>query len=349
MTKLGITLFLACLVTLFTYPVALAQTIKQEQADITTAASPPPESSSLLTLTYAKVATGGVPVYAHPNDAALGNPPVRWLDSGYVWVSLPEKDAVKVRDQLWYNINDDEYVQADYLQFFEPSTFHGITSPRANRFAWIVFDTWTAEKPATAPNEETKQWLKRYDIVNILSERRIHDRVWYKIANGHWIEQGKVGIINAKPRPEGVGPRDKWIEVDLYEQTLAAYEGNKMVYATLVSSGLPWWQTEEGLFQVWVKIEQGKMSGREGFSDYYFLEDVPWALYFSGSYALHGAYWHDRFGIKHSHGCVNLAPADAKWLYDWATPEGNSAWLPATDDNEGTWVWVHEQGALVSR
>lgn len=348
MTKFWAALFSACLVTIFIYQTAFAHPIDQEQGEIFTALSPPPEVSSGLLLTYAKVMTGGVPVYAHPIDVTVGNDPVRWLDTGYVWVSLPSKPAIKVKNQLWYNINKNEYVQADHLQFFTPSSFRGTTSPRANRFAWIVFDTWTVEKPGTLPGEKT-QLLKRYDIVNILSERRIKDRVWYKIAKDHWVEQGMVGLVSPKPRPEGVGPEEKWIEVDLYEQTLAAYEGNEMVFATLVSSGLPWWQTEQGLFKVWVKINQGKMSGRDGYPDYYFLEDVPWTLYFNGDFALHGAYWHDRFGIKHSRGCVNLAPVDAKWLYDWATPVGDSGWTQATEDNEGTWVWVHEQGSVVSK
>lgn len=341
MTKLWASLFLTCLVSLAFSQETLAHSTYDNHADtFVVAQSPPPENDPEPALIYAKVLNGVVPVYAHPIDAALGKAPVRWLEQGYVWVSLPEEPPLNIRDQLWYQINDNEYVQADNLQIFSPSTFHGTTSPHPNRFAWIVFDTWTSEKPGAGPGE-TKQWVKRYDIVNIITERRYKDRVWYKIANDHWVEQGKVGIVKAKPRPEGVDPTDKWIEVDLYEQTLAAYEGDRMVYATLVSSGLPYWQTVEGLFRIWGKNKQGKMSGSDGLPDYYFLEDVPWTLYFEGAYALHGAYWHDRFGIRHSHGCVNMPLADAKWLYDWATPTGDNNWAIANEENEGTWVWVH--------
>jgi lipoprotein-anchoring transpeptidase ErfK/SrfK len=52
--------------------------------------------------------------------------------------------------------------------------------------------------------------------------------------------------------------------------------------------------------------------------DYYFLEDVPWILYYDGQRALHGSYWHDHYGLRGSHGCVNLTPRDARWLYDFA-------------------------------
>ncbi|MCB0168827.1 MAG: L,D-transpeptidase family protein, partial [Anaerolineae bacterium] len=261
LTKLWTPLFLACLASLALGRETLAYTTHFNSADPPIIAlSPPPESDSEPDLIYAKVLNGVVPVYAHPIDATLGKEPVRWLENGYVWVSLPETSPIDIRGELWYQINDDEYVQADNLQIFSPSTFHGTASPRPNRFAWIVFDTWTSEKPGGGPGE-TKQWVKRYDIVNIMTERRYKDRVWYKIANGHWVEQGKVGIVKAKARPEGVGRTDKWIEVDLYEQTLAAYEGDRMVYATLISSGLPYWQTVEGLFRIWGKNKQGKMSG----------------------------------------------------------------------------------------
>ncbi len=86
------------------------------------------------------------------------------------------------------------------------------------------------------------------------------------------------------------------------------------------------------------------MSGREGYADYYFLEDVPWTMYFNRDFALHGAYWHDRFGIQHSHGCVNLSLADAKWLFEWTVPTSTrSGWKLATEEQPGTWVWVHER------
>ncbi|MER3459517.1 MAG: hypothetical protein C4309_13610 [Chloroflexota bacterium] len=161
------------------------------------------------------------------------------------------------------------------------------------------------------------------------------------------IRSGKINGLttggSVSPRPEGVGPTEKWIEVNLYEQTLAAYEGDRMVYATLVSSGLPQWATPEGLTRIWIKLRVAKMSGAEGRSDYYFLEDVPWIMYFNKAVGLHGAYWHDGFGYVRSHGCVNLAPRDAEWLFNWTTPvvpEGTNSVL-STEDNPGTWVWVH--------
>ena len=135
---------------------------------------------------------------------------------------------------------------------------------------------------------------------------------------------------------------DKWIDVSLFEQTLAAYEGDRMVYATLLSSGLPGWDTNTGLFHIWLKAKVTDMSGRSGFPDYYSLEDVLWTMYFDRDIALHAAYWHDGFGFQHSHGCVNLPPQDARWLFDWATPTGETGWILPTDENPGTMVRVRQ-------
>ena len=123
-----------------------------------------------------------------------------------------------------------------------------------------------------------------------------------------------------------------WTEVDLYEQTFAAYEGDQMVYATLISSGLNRWPTREGLFQVWDRWYERKMSGAEGQVDYYYLEDIPYIMYFDElmGIGLHGTYWHDRFGYKHSHGCVNMPIKDAEWTFNWSAEAPNDLW-----------VWVH--------
>jgi hypothetical protein len=303
--------------------------------------SPPPEAEQRAYPTYARIITGNVPIYQDPGHASQGIAPIRAMDAGYVWVTLAAAQPITQEAQLWYAINENEYIQADYLEIYRPSEFHGVSIPTPKTFAWMVFDAWTAPGAGEMPGDASIL-LERYTIVPIAEEQIVEGQKWYRVGDNQWVEQGMVGLVTSKPRPEDVGPQDKWIEVDLYEQTLAAYEGDRMVYATLVSSGLPWWQTESGLFQIWVKIKQAKMSGRKGYPDYYFLEDVPWTMYFNRDFALHAAYWHDRFGIQHSHGCVNLSPLDAQWLFEWSTPTGSTGWTVATEDNPGTWVWVHD-------
>jgi len=301
-------------------------------------------SSSVVGLTYAYVITANVPVYADPSHQALNLPPSRSLGAGYLWISLADTDPISQDGFLWYHINVNEYVRGDYLAIYEPSAFQGVALPSHpdKPFAWLVFGAQVSAAPGEDPSQGAV-WLPRYTPVTIFEEQQVGEWTWYRIGESQWVEQRKVGVVTPSARPEGVQAGDKWIDVNLFEQTLAAYEGDRMVYATLVSTGLPWWKTEPGLFSVWIKVEMAKMSGRVGYPDYYYLEDVPWTMYFNGSFALHTAYWHDRFGFPHSHGCVNLAPRDAKWLFNWTTPvAGQTNWTLANEEDPGTWVWVHD-------
>jgi hypothetical protein len=313
-----------------------------ESPDQSAALSGPPSSNTgdppVLPYAYARVVTNNVPVYQ-----TSGITPVRSLGAGYLWVSLTNTQLITLNQQAWYSINQDEYVRADQLALFTPSTFQGVTLTHTPEysFAWLIFDMWASAVPGT-PAAAGAPLFKRYSVVAIFEEQLVSERMWYRIGPDQWLEQGNLGLVKPTTRPEGVGPTEQWIEINLYEQTLAAYEGDRMVYATLVSSGLPAWSTPPGLFRIWLKVKQGKMSGREGFSDYYFLEDVPWSMFFNGPVALHGAYWHDKFGLRHSHGCVNLSPKDALWLFDWTTPASSPYnFTQATGGNPGTWVWVH--------
>ncbi len=137
---------------------------------------------------------------------------------------------------------------------------------------------------------------------------------------------------------------EKWIDVDLSEQRVVAYEGTRPVRAFIVSTGLPATPTVTGTFRIWAKTPLQDMSGgSRATGDYYYLEDVPWVQYFYEDYAFHGTYWHNNFGQPMSRGCVNMTIEDAKWLFEWASPrmEARAGWLFSTPDNPGTLVVVH--------
>ena len=295
------------------------------------------------TLTYAWVVTANVQVYANPGDAT----PVRSLGAGFLYVSLANAKPIVLGDQTWYQINAGEYVNAKDIAIVRPTAFRGITltSTPDKPFGWMVY---SVRASATAGGTAAKdgKLFARYQPITVLEEKTSGELTWYRVGENQWIDQKKVALVFPAPRPAGVAPTDKWIDVNTFEQTLAAYEGDRMVFATLISSGLPQWATDPGLFRAFAKVKIAKMSGREGLADYYFLEDVPHATYFNKDMALHAAYWHDKFGFKHSHGCVNLPPADAEWIYNWTTPAPDgSNWTVVPDRKKndiGTWVWVHE-------
>lgn len=106
---------------------------------------------------------------------------------------------------------------------------------------------------------------------------------------------------------------EKWIDVNLSEQMLYAYEGDTIVGAFLVSTGLPDTPTVTGQYNVYVKLPSTRMTGPG-----YDLPNVPYTMYFYKGYGIHGTYWHSNFGSPMSHGCVNMETGEAGWLYDWA-------------------------------
>lgn len=105
----------------------------------------------------------------------------------------------------------------------------------------------------------------------------------------------------------------RWIDVDLSEQRLTAYEASTAVRTTLVSTGLPGTPTPVGQFRIWIKFRYDDMAG-----DDYYIEDVPYVMYFHEGYGLHGVTWHGNFGHPMSHGCVNLPSSETEWLFNWA-------------------------------
>lgn len=136
-----------------------------------------------------------------------------------------------------------------------------------------------------------------------------------------------IDLAAAKPTDNILGETDpteeKHIYVDLANQTLTAYEGDKLFLKTLVSTG-KWGKTPTGEFTIWSKFRATRMSGGQG-NDYYNLPNVPYVMFFSGpgvaasrGFALHGTYWHNNFGHPMSHGCVNLRTVDAEKLFYWA-------------------------------
>jgi lipoprotein-anchoring transpeptidase ErfK/SrfK len=113
--------------------------------------------------------------------------------------------------------------------------------------------------------------------------------------------------------PSSVTSNVRWIDVDLTNQRITAYEGQTPVRTTLVSTGLPRTPTPVGRYHVYIKLRADTMSGPG-----YYLTNVPYVMYFYRGYGIHGTYWHNNFGHPMSHGCVNLPTTEAEWFFNWA-------------------------------
>lgn len=155
-------------------------------------------------------------------------------------------------------------------------------------------------------------------------------------------------LLAAFPEKEGMvmgaDNEDKWIEVDLSEQKLIAWEKNQIFLETAISSG-KWYPTPKGEFSIWSKFKYTKMEGGvRGTGTYYYLPNVPYTMFFYQGFGFHGTYWHNNFGQPMSHGCVNLPTVSAEKLFYWAGPNlppGKNA-VRVTVDNPGTRIVIHE-------
>jgi hypothetical protein len=137
---------------------------------------------------------------------------------------------------------------------------------------------------------------------------------WVKVRVG--TTPSPTAVVSWTPRldPGDLASEGRWIDVDLGDQMLTAYEGSDPVMRFLVSTGTASHPTVTGQFRIWVKLESTRMKGPG-----YDLKDVPYTMYFYEGYGLHGAYWHNNFGTPMSHGCVNLSPSDSAWLFNFAS------------------------------
>ncbi len=121
-------------------------------------------------------------------------------------------------------------------------------------------------------------------------------------------------VSEQKPPAAVTGNGTRWIDVDLTNQRVYAYEGDTIVNTFIVSTGTWLTPTVTGQYRIYVKYRSAKMSGPG-----YYLPNVPYVMYFYKGYGLHGTYWHNNFGTPMSHGCINLSIPDAEWLYNWAS------------------------------
>jgi lipoprotein-anchoring transpeptidase ErfK/SrfK len=180
---------------------------------------------------------------------------------------------------------------------------------------------------------------------------------WYQITEAwsqdkYYAPAEHIRIIQPQeltPLSPGVPAAKKLIDISISQQTLTAYEDDVEVFKTKISSGLnrqregeiPW-KTPSGEFHVRSKMPSQRMGDDPITSDVsgYVLPGVPWVSYFHETgVAIHGTYWHDNYGVPMSHGCVNMRPEEALWVYRWCTPTHQNGKREMR--GQGTKVIVH--------
>lgn len=282
----------------------------------------PDSSLTLLPYFYFHLDNDTVPIVSAPGETSGAQA----FMPGFVYVSYI--DRVDTGHGIYYLLQSGGWIPGKGARVSEISNFQGIllrSTPR-NAFAW-AFEQIPVKSAPGYNTPETGEIIYPFEIIQVYGTHQADGADWDLIGPDQWVEARKVAKVtpNTTP-PEGV-TNGRWIEVNLAEQTLAVYDNYEMVFATMIASGLePFW-TRPGLFQIFQKKETETMRNNDP-TDFYYLDNVPYTMYFDGARALHGAYWRTRFGYPQSHGCVNLSVGDAHWLFDWAV--------------EGDWVYVHD-------
>jgi hypothetical protein len=278
----------------------------------------PPSDLAIIPYYYARVNDGPAPLYNY-RPSEPGMTATRILDGGLRYISYIQR--METNAGLFYQFGTGEWIDGGNVARAAPPDFQGflIRAALPHPFGWILTTAISRSSPGySAP--ETGQNYNRFNIVDIYESQMVDGVEWCRIGVNEWIEKRVVARVTpSETSPDGVG-NGRWIEINLFEQTLMVYDQGQLIFATLISTGFDPFFTQPGLFQIYERLESETMSGsfEADHSDYYYLEDVPFTMYFDQARALHGAYWHSIFGYPRSHGCVNLSISDSHWLYNWA-------------------------------
>lgn len=263
-------------------------------------------------------------------------------DSGFAFLNFVESEG-----RAFGLTTDMDLLPLDRVKLVQETTFEGV---RAN-----------AEMPLRAGfllRGSVSLW-SRSDSGQFRPVRDEHGKRGYLLtgqkerelvetSEGLWVARSALKMVpERKSFPSVAVGNRKWIDVSIRDQMLVAYEGRRPVFATLVSTGRGGvgdpdrdQATVQGTFMIYEKSVSSTMDGEEDRTDSFDLRDVPFVQYFHKGFALHGAYWHDEFGRARSHGCVNLAPRDAAFLFEWTDPQVPPDWHAVLNKERGTVVIV---------
>lgn len=175
---------------------------------------------------------------------------------------------------------------------------------------------------------ELRQLHQSFDQFNQMAQ----PQRWSNLRNGRWQSFGdgiteaalaaQTGVIEFESlsrNPLSAIPvlkrlDTRWLQIDIGNQQLTAWDGDRAVRTISVSTGKSGTPTRPGVWTIYTKIRSARMRGPG-----YDVPDVPYTMYYDGGFGIHGAYWHNNFGQPMSHGCTNLSVDQARWFFSWAS------------------------------
>jgi hypothetical protein len=276
---------------------------------------------------YVLLIDQSVPVYGSLDEAEAKSSR-RTISAGKKYLAYRQR--IENSKGVFYQFQTGEWIRGEsvssrvgYSSESRGALVKGV--PRAN-FGWTIDPVETLNAPGTA-GRPTGHTIPIYTLVYAYETRKVDGYNWVMVGPNEWAEDRIIAKVIYNPNPpEGV-TNGRWAEINITEQTVSIYDNSQLVFAALAATGVAKLATRPGLFHVTKKVAAENMTGatEADRSDFYYLESVPWTVYFDEARAIHGIYWRTNFGRPASHGCVNLTIADARWFYDWVK-EGDAVW-----------------------
>jgi|SRR5271157_288036 len=260
---------------------------------------------------YAQVTNPRARVYPTFQDA---------LDKSFNYGHFPFSPAyvaytsTKIQDgHTFYALMTGNWMDGQDLQVLTPSRFSGIllTRPVDFRFGWVLAGTQSVNSAGVAIRA-----YSRYQVVHEISGAGVKPG-YTEVGADEWLPETSVAWVRPQVPADANPQYCRFLYVNLAQQTLSVYEGCKLIFATLISSGADPLPTYAGQFNILYKVDYTTLQPPQGSIAQYYLEGVPDFMSYYYNLGFHGAYWHDNFGAPASHGCINLSLTDIRWLYAW--------------------------------
>jgi len=280
-----------------------------------------------------RIAINGVGLYDGPEFSAKKQKEL-FRDEIHIISEVVKSSDKKARNRTWYHLEEDGYAHSAYIQPVRYSIQQVVENiPEEGRVGEISMpyvDSYT--KPGGGVRSYRLYYSAMFWVKSI--EKDAQGNSWYKLLDDRYysyyyipVEGMRIIPYNElKPISPNIDPKEKFIQVDLQNQVLKAYESEKLVFTSQISSGVlnkeGGFSTPKGWYRTSLKRPCRHMAASSSeFGSGFDLPGVPWVSYFTGNgIAFHGTYWHNDYGTPHSHGCVNMTPKAARWIYLWTDP-----------------------------
>jgi hypothetical protein len=225
------------------------------------------------------------------------------------------------------------FVRANDLEAAEPSAFQGVELAKKDDLP-IAFVVKRGIHSFKLDGDDSQKAgsLAYHEVVHLTGRfHSVGDVKYWATSDGHWVRHRDVLVVQARNVfPDFAQGTQRWLDLSVVTGTLTMYEGKKPIFVTLCSVNRDAHASETdkwlGTFDVTGKEVTLATRDPNSFGESFEIFDAPWGLTLSSGTLLYGAYWHDRFGVDHGPGAIELSPADAERVYQWATPQIPEGW-----------------------